>query len=313
MVWRIKNRDIDLTTRALVMGILNVTLDSFSDGGKYAQPDRAVEHALDMAAQGADIIDVGGESTRPGAEPVAAEVEMERVLPVIEGLSVRLGVLSAQCSVLGSEGECRDAARSESKIQNPKSRIFPPLISIDTCKPAVAAAAIARGASIINDVTGLRDDAMIEVAARTGAGVIAMHMQGTPRDMQRDPHYENVVAEVGIFFRQIFDRAIGLGLDPMSFAFDPGIGFGKTVAHNLSLLKNLAALRVADRPLVVGVSRKSFIGKLTGSAAMEDRLAPTVALTSLLRARGANVLRVHDVRPNVHALRVAEAIMEAPC
>jgi dihydropteroate synthase len=278
MIWKTKDHEFDLTSRALVMGVLNVTADSFSDGGRFLAPDDAVRHALAMVAGGADIIDVGGESTRPGAEPVSAEIEMARVIPVIERLSAQT-----------------DRA-----------------ISIDTSKASVAAAAIKAGASIINDVTAMRaDGAMAIVAERTGAGVILMHMQGTPRDMQANPHYGDVVAEVGDFFRQSFERALRCGINPMRIAFDPGIGFGKTVEHNLLLLKNLAALRIENRPLVLGVSRKSFIGKILEAPSHADRLWPTVALTSYAREQDANILRVHDVRPNAEALRMTEAILSA--
>ena len=275
MVWQIKDASFDLRRRALLMGIVNVTLDSFYDGGKFASTEAAVAHGLEMAAQGADILDIGGESTRPGAAPVAMEEELRRVRPVIEALAPRV-----QCA-----------------------------ISIDTSKPEVARAAIAAGAGLVNDVTGLRDPEMLRVLAETGAGAIAMHMQGAPADMQRAPHYEDVTAEVREFFRHTFARVVNSGLDPMKIAFDPGIGFGKTVAHNLALLKDLAGLRVEDRPLVLGVSRKSFLGKITGSADMEARLWPTVALTSYARERGANVIRVHDVRQNSDALRMTEAIL----
>jgi len=276
MIWRHNSGEFDLGGRARVMGVLNVTVDSFSDGGKYVSVEKAVSHGLQMVAEGADIIDVGGESTRPGAEPVSEEEEMRRVLPVIGELAK-------------------------------KSRC---VISIDTSKAGVAREAIAHGASIINDVTGLRGDPkMAEVVALTGAGLIIMHMQGTPRDMQRNPHYENVVAEVGDFFRQSFTRAVTCGIDPGNIAFDPGIGFGKSVLHNMLLLKNIESLRVQNRPLVVGVSRKSFLGKIVGSDAMEDRFWPTVALTSLGREHGADVFRVHDVQPSVQALRMTEAIL----
>lgn len=275
MIWRTKTGGFDLATRGVIMGVLNVTLDSFSDGGKYAAPEAAVAHAQRMAEEGAEIIDIGGESTRPGAEAVPIQEEMERVLPVIAALAPRL-----RCE-----------------------------ISIDTSKPDVARAALAAGAGIINDVTGLRDPRMLAVARETGAGVIAMHMQGTPRDMQRAPHYDDVCAEVRDFFRQTFSRAVAFGLAPMNLAFDPGIGFGKTVAHNLALLKNLASLRVENRPLVVGVSRKAFLGKILGETEMEARFWPTIALSSHLREHGANVLRVHDVRPNLEALRMTEAIL----
>lgn len=284
MIWRTRSREHDLSRHALVIGIVNVTADSFSDGGKFLAPEAAVAHALTLAGEGARILDIGGESTRPGAEPVSAQEEMARVLPVIERLAAAL-----------------------------RGRNIEAEISIDTSKAAVARAAIERGAGIINDVTGLRGDMeMPRVARETGAGVIAMHMQGTPRDMQRAPHYENVTAEVREFFRQTFSRAVASGIPSQALAFDPGIGFGKTLMHNLSLLQNLAALRVEERPLVLGVSRKSFLGKVIGSEAMADRAVPTAALTALGRERGANVFRVHDVRANVHALRISEALLTAP-
>ena len=260
------------------MGVLNVTPDSFSDGGEFFDAGRAVEHGSTMAEQGAQIIDLGGESTRPGAESISAEEELARVVPVISELR----------------------------------RQVPAFISIDTAKAAVARAALDAGASIINDVTGgTGDEAMLPLAAERGVAIILMHMQGTPRTMQLKPHYENVVREVRDFFRQQYFRAISCGIDPIAIAFDPGIGFGKTLEHNIELLRNLSKLRCEDRPLVVGVSRKAFIGKLIGSSDMSERRAPTVALTALLRQGGANVVRVHDVKENAAALRVAETMMEA--
>ena len=258
------------------MGVLNVTPDSFSDGGEFLDRDRAIEHGLEIAAEGADIIDVGGESTRPGAEPVSVKEELQRVLPVIEKL--------------------RD------KIDIP--------ISIDTSKSEVASAALDAGASIINDVTaGRGDEKMLPLAATRKAALVLMHMQGEPRTMQKNPQYGDVVREVADFFRQQYARALECGVDPMALAFDPGIGFGKTVDHNLALLKNLERLRVHDRPLVIGVSRKSFVGKLIDSKEVGDRLAPTIAMTSILRERGADVLRVHDVKENVAALRITEVVL----
>ena len=277
MIWQTKTHTFDLTHRALIMGVVNVTADSFSDGGQFADTESAVAHALRLAEEGAELIDIGGESTRPGAEPVGEVEEMRRVLPVITRLA----------------GEARFA------------------ISIDTMKPAVARAALDAGAEIVNDVTGLRDPAMREVVRATGAGAIAMHMQGTPRDMQRAPQYADVTAEIREFFRQTFQACLRCGIDPMRLAFDPGIGFGKTLAHNLALVRNLDSMRVGGRPLVLGVSRKSFIGKALGSDAVEDRAWPTVALTSYGRAHGASVFRVHDARPNAEALRMTEAILNA--
>jgi dihydropteroate synthase len=291
MLWKTRTRTLDLTNRALIMGVLNVTPDSFSDAGQFVDTESAVNHARQMAAEGAAIIDIGGESTRPGAEPVPEEEELRRVLPVIERLA----------KGPGGTGRSDDTGI---------------VLSIDTMKPAVARAALEAGAEIVNDVSGLRDPAMREVVRATGAGAIAMHMQGTPRDMQLAPHYDDVVAEILNFFRQTFSTCLACGIDPMQLAFDPGIGFGKTVEHNLALLRKLDAMQVGGRsdpdgprPLVLGVSRKSFLGKLCGERAAADRLWPTVALTSYGRSRGVNVFRVHDVRPNFEALRMTEAII----
>jgi dihydropteroate synthase len=277
MIWQIADRAIDLSRHSIIIGVLNVTPDSFSDGGEFFSTGKAVEHGRRMAAEGAQVIDVGGESTRPGAEPVSAEEELSRVLPVIVELREMVSAL----------------------------------ISIDTTKAAVARAALEAGASIINDVTGGRGDPeMMKLAGEKKAAFIIMHMQGTPGTMQTNPHYDDVVGEVADFFRQQYARALECGIDSMAIAFDPGIGFGKTVEHNLELLSNLSRLRIHDRPIVVGVSRKSSLGKMIGSAEMNDRLAPTIAFTALLRERGANVLRVHDVKENVAALRVTERLLE---
>jgi len=275
-LWKIAGRIVDLSRHGMIMGVLNVTPDSFSDGGKFFAAEKAVEHGLKMAVDGAHIIDVGGESTRPGAEAIAAEEELRRVIPVIEKLRAKIDIF----------------------------------ISIDTSKAAVARAAIEAGASIVNDVTGGRGDTeMMPLVAKSQAAFIIMHMQGNPKTMQVEPRYDDVVSEVADFFRQQYARALECNLDPMAIAFDPGIGFGKTLEHNLELIDNLGALRVDERPLVVGVSRKSFLAKLIGSSNMSDRLAPVVALTPLLRARGADVFRVHDVKENANALRVTEAIL----
>src|SRR6476619_1720247 len=277
-LWKIAGRTIDLSTHALIMGVLNVTPDSFSDGGEFFSTEKAVEQGKRMAAAGASIIDVGGESTRPGSEGISVEEEMRRVLRAISQLRTSISTF----------------------------------ISIDTTKAAVAREAIGAGATIINDVTGGRGDPeMFALAAECKAALIIMHMQGTPRTMQTAPHYDDVVREAADFFRQQHKCALECGVDAMAIAFDPGIGFGKTLEHNLSLLAHLARLRVDNRPLVVGVSRKSSLGKMIGSNAMEDRLAPTIAFTSILRERGANVFRVHDVKENVAALRVTEALLEA--
>jgi dihydropteroate synthase len=257
------------------MGVLNVTPDSFSDGGLFGDLEPAVEHGLQMAAEGAAILDIGGESTRPGATPVSLDDELRRVVPVIRRL------------------------RDQTQV----------LISVDTMKPEVAQAALDAGADIINDITGLRDARMAEVVARSGAGAVVMHMQGTPQTMQAAPHYENVTEEVRAFFEERL-RALGdAGIAPEQIALDPGIGFGKTLQHNLSLLNSLPALRLPGQPFVIGVSRKSSLGKLIGDDRMESRAWPTVALTSWLRESGAEVLRVHDVKANAEALRMTEAIL----
>jgi dihydropteroate synthase len=276
VIWKIRDREIDLSRRALVMGIINATPDSFSDGGSFLDPQAALAHGLRMVAEGAEILDVGGESTRPGAQGVSADEEIQRVLPVIRAL------------------------RRESQV----------LISIDTSKAAVARAALDAGADIINDVTGLRGDPdMSALAASSKAGVVIMHMQGEPRTMQVSPAYDDVVSEVGEFFRQALAGAIASGIDPMCIALDPGIGFGKSPEHNRRLLAELSAFLPLGRPLLVGVSRKSFLGWLAGSAAMDDRFWPGVALTSLCRESGARILRVHDVKPHTEALRMTEAII----
>src|SRR5207248_3912827 len=275
-IWKIGKRVVDVSRHGLIMGVLNVTPDSFSEDGEFLTADKATERGLQMAAEGAHIVDIGGESTRPGSEPVTVEEELRRVIPVIENLRPKLDIP----------------------------------ISIDTSKTEVARAAIQAGASIVNDVTGGRgDQGMLTLVAETDSAFIIMHMQGTPRTMQIEPRYADVVSEVANFFRQQYACAIECGVDPMTIAFDPGIGFGKTLDHNLELLARVERLRAHDRPLVVGVSRKSFLGKLINSPEIGDRVAPAVALTSLLRERGADVFRVHDVKENVSALRVTETIL----
>ena len=275
-LWKIGERVVDLSRRGLIMGVLNVTPDSFSNGGEHFAHQKGVEHGLEMAGAGADIIDIGGESTRPRAEPVSLGEELRRVGPVIEQLRARTKVM----------------------------------ISIDTSKAAVAEAAIDAGASLVNDVTGGRGDSeMLQLVARRGVGFIVMHMQGTPQTMQVDPHYADVVSEVADFFRQQYACALECGVDPMAIAFDPGIGFGKTLGHNLALLGNLERLRVQNRPLAVGVSRKSFLARITNQPDMASQVAATAALTGLLRTHGAEIFRVHDVKENVAALRTAEAML----
>lgn len=275
VIWKARGRRLDVSRRGMVMGILNVTPDSFSDGGRYKDPARALEQARRMIAEGAEIIDVGGESTRPGAAPVGAEEELRRTEPVVAAL------------------------REE----------WDGLISIDTTKAAVAEAALQAGADIVNDVTGLRgDEGLAEVCRRHDAGVVVMHMQGEPRTMQADPRYVDVVAEVREFFEERHATLTGLGIKEERLCFDPGIGFGKLLEHNLSLLAELEHLQVEGRPLLVGVSRKSFIGKVLGCEAVEAREWPTVALTAYTRAKGVRVHRVHLVKENVDALRMVEAV-----
>jgi dihydropteroate synthase len=278
-LWQTRRRRLDLTRHGSIMGVVNVTPDSFSDGGRFLSVPAAVAHGRALLAEGADILDVGGESTRPGAEPVPPDEQMRRVLPVITEL------------------------RAQSNA----------LISVDTASAEVAAAAITAGADIINDVTGLRGDpAMTRVAAETGAGVVIMHMQGEPRTMQINPHYRDVVREVRDFFIERLEAAEKAGLGAAAIVFDPGVGFGKTLEHNLSLLAAVETLAPApERPLLLGASRKSFIGSVIGSTDIADRNWPTVALTSLGRERGARIFRVHDVLPNVHALRMTEAMLFA--
>ncbi|MGE3310747.1 MAG: dihydropteroate synthase [Limisphaerales bacterium] len=260
---------------ALVLGVVNVTPDSFSDGGRWADVDDAVAHGLNLAREGADILDIGGESTRPGATPVSEEEELRRVVPVIERLAAATTV---------------------------------PL-SIDTMKPAVADAAIRAGASIINDVAAHRaDPALWEIVARTGAGYIAMHMKGTPSTMQEAPTYVDVVGEVLAFFQDLLPRLASAGVSAEQVALDVGIGFGKSLEHNLELLGRMATFRQLGRPLVVGVSRKSFLGRLTG-APVEGRLPGCLAVSCLARAAGVEVFRTHDVAPTTQALRVAEAVL----
>ncbi len=278
-LWKIAGETIDFQAGALLMGVLNVTPDSFSDGGQFFDEKRAVAQGLRMAEEGARIIDIGGESTRPGAEAVTVTEELRRVVPVIEKLRRAPGAT---------------------------------WLSIDTSKAAVARAALEAGAQIVNDVTGgMGDEGMMPLAAERGAGFIIMHMQGTPRTMQQAPQYDDVVTEVRDFFRQQYARALECGIDSMALAFDPGIGFGKTWQHNLELLRRLPELRIYDRPLVVGISRKSFLGKIADTPEVADRLAPTIALTALLRERGADVIRVHDVKENLASLRIAEALLGA--
>jgi dihydropteroate synthase len=278
MQWRTSQRTFDLSRRGAIMGILNVTPDSFSDGGRHTALADALGHARRMIAEGAEILDIGGESTRPGAAEVPVAEEIARTVPVIRAIR----------------------------------REWDGCLSIDTMKASVAAAALEAGADVVNDVTGLTGDpAMTAVCRDAGCGVVVMHMQGTPRTMQADPRYGDVVAEVRAFFEERLATLAAAGLDPATLCFDPGIGFGKTLEHNLALLRHLGGLSPAGRPLLLGVSRKSFIGKILGTTALEDRNWPTVALTAYGRDLGVRLHRVHDVKPNVEALRMAEAILGA--
>jgi dihydropteroate synthase len=275
MLFRARQFAFQFPRPALVMGIVNVTPDSFSDGGKFFDPDRAVAHGLELAAQGAEILDIGGESTRPGATPVSEEEELRRVIPVIEKLA-------AQAKVA---------------------------LSIDTMKPAVAHAALATGASIVNDIAANRDEGELwDVVANAGAGYICMHMQGTPASMQISPNYSDVCREVADFFRDRLRRLNDCGVAADQVVLDPGIGFGKTVEHNLQLLASLGGFTKLGRPLLVGVSRKSFIGKLLG-AEVTDRMTGSLACTALALAEGANLIRAHDVAETVQAVRVVEAVL----
>ena len=288
LTWRCRDRLLECGSRPLVMGILNVTPDSFSDGNRFFDLERAIARGWEMVKEGADIVDVGGESTRPGADPVRAEEEIRRVQPVVAAL-------------------CRESEALCSS--NTKEHGF--LVSIDTMKARVAQCAIAEGAHIINDVSAAGyDEGMAGVARQSGAGMILMHMLGSPRTMQDEPQYDNVVEEV---FRYLCSRIEALtaeGLDPETLAVDPGIGFGKSVEHNLLLLRKLGKLRQCNRPVVVGLSRKSFLGKLTGRGAGE-RLVPSIAAMLFAVEMGAGVVRVHDVRESVDALRVVAALAGA--
>lgn len=266
--WQLRTRELTFGKVPLVMGIVNVTPDSFSDGGQFIDPERAVEHALQLVAEGADILDIGGESTRPYAESVSDDEEMQRVLPVVEAL---YGAVSIP-------------------------------LSIDTSKAVVAEAALAAGAEIINDVTGLAGDAaMIPLAVSSSAGVCAMHMQGTPQTMQDNPHYSDVVAEIRGYLAARFESLTGAGIEPARICLDPGIGFGKTHQHNVTLMANCWQLHDLGCPLLVGHSRKGFLAKIIGYAD-SDRTAATAGSAISLAVQGVQIVRVHDVRPVKEAL-----------
>jgi dihydropteroate synthase len=275
MVLRCRQFEFRFPRPALVMGIVNVTPDSFSDGGRYAAPDQAAAHALKLAALGAEILDIGGESTRPGAAPVDEAEELRRVLPVIERLAGQVTVP----------------------------------ISIDTMKPAVARAALAAGASLVNDVAANRADAiMARVVAEAGAGYVCMHMQGTPQTMQAGPRYDDVVRAVGDFFQERLRNLNASGVAADQVVFDVGIGFGKTLEHNLQLLGALGSFTKLGRPMLVGVSRKSFIAGVQPATAA-GRLPGSLASACLAVAAGVQIIRTHDVAETLQAVRVTEAIL----
>ena len=269
-IWRAIDRVWEFPRPPLIMGIVNVTPDSFSDGGKHATTASAVKHALYLVNSGADILDIGGESTRPGAEPVTQEEELKRVIPVIEKL----------------------AGKTEAAI------------SIDTQKPVVAKAALKAGASIINDIAANREnEAMWQLVAETKSGYIAMHMLGDPKTMQRNPRYADVLNDVEAFFYCQMDRWTDWGISLEQVVLDPGIGFGKTLEHNLALMKGLERLTSMERPLAMGTSRKSFIGELTG-AGVNDRLPGSLASACRAAQAGVAIIRTHDVEETTQALKI---------
>lgn len=266
---------LDFRNKTCVMGVINVTPDSFSDGGLYYRRDAAVEHALRLADEGADIIDIGGESTRPGSEPVSPDEEIQRTIPVIEILAKKVNIP----------------------------------ISIDTCKAAVAKRALDAGASIVNDISGLRaDPEMPEVIARQKVPVVIMHIKGKPKDMQVNPVYEALIPEIMDYLRGGIMLAVESGIKEDMIILDPGIGFGKTFDQNLEILKNLNEFALLGKPLLVGPSRKAFIGKILGDLPASDRLEGTAAAAAIAIMNGANIIRVHDVKEMVRVARVADAI-----
>jgi len=264
---------LDLT-RPHVMGIVNVTPDSFSDGGKYSSVDLAIEHALQLIAEGADILDIGGESTRPGATPVGLDEELKRVIPVIEALS--------------------------------KVTTVP--LSIDTYKPGVMRAAIQAGVDIVNDICALREEGALEIVANSNAGVCLMHMQGTPQTMQVNPQYNDVVTEVKQFLADRVDACLKHGIASERITLDPGFGFGKTTAHNVALIQHLDSFAELGFPLLVGLSRKSVLGRIAGGDE-QQRLHAGLAASVISVMKGAKIVRVHDVKATVDALKVVAAVM----
>ena len=276
MLWRCRDREIDLSHRTLVMGVVNITPDSFSDGGRYAAPEAALAHARQLLNEGADLLDLGGESTRPGSHPVPAEEQWRRIGPVVE--------------TLAGEGRA--------------------LISVDTSSAPVAERALLAGAHVINDVSALGDPAMAAVVATAGAGLVLMHMRGTPADMQRDPRYTDAPAEVAAFLGDRLAAAASAGIARDRVALDPGIGFGKTARHSLELLARLETLVALDRPVLVGVSRKSFIGQIL-DLPVDQRLEGSLAAAAVAVFLGARIVRAHDVAATVRAVQVANALRDA--
>jgi dihydropteroate synthase len=267
-----------LGSEPVLMGVLNVTPDSFSDGAEFLDPDKAVVRAVSLLDEGALIVDIGGESTRPGSEPVSPEEELRRVMPVLRGIL---------------------AVRPEA------------VVSIDTYRASTAEAALDAGARIVNDVTALRDPRMAGVVAERGCSIVLMHMRGEPKSMQQGPCYEDVVREVRDFLARRTERALQAGVEEENIIIDPGIGFGKTLEHNLTLLNRLGALVELGFPVLVGASRKSFLGRIVGSGSPKERLFGTVATNVIAYEQGVSLFRVHDVRANREALAIAAAIRGA--
>ena len=276
--WRCGDRVLQLGGRTIVMGVLNVTPDSFSDGGLFADTETAVAQGARLADEGADIVDVGGESTRPGAQPVDPEEERRRVIPVIEGLR---------------------RARPDA------------VLSVDTRRADVARAALDAGAHLVNDIGAARDPAMLPLVAERDAGLVLMHMRGEPRTMQDHPHYDDVVAEVHTYLRERVEAAVFAGIATERLAVDPGIGFGKDLGHNLALLRACGSFRDLDAAVVVGASRKRFLGTLTGVEEPVDRVEGSLAAAVVAVVNGADVVRVHDVAATVRALAVADAVVRS--
>lgn len=273
LTWRCGNVDLDCGERTLVMGILNVTPDSFSDGGRFLGERAAIDRGVEMVEEGADVIDVGGESTRPGSEPVSADEEIKRTVSVIERLVVNV----------------------------------PVPVSIDTRKAEVARVALAAGATIVNDVSAGGDPRMFDVAREAGAGIVLMHMQGEPKSMQLEPHYDDVVAEVTEYLRKRIEAAELSGIERDRIAVDPGIGFGKNLDHNLELIRHVDALLGLGRPVLVGPSRKRFIGTIL-DLPEDQRLEGTAGVVAWLVGRGVHIVRVHDVLEIVRVVRMVDAI-----